>query len=374
MTAPAAGPPLAGVRVLEIAGLGPAPFCGMLLADFGADVVVVERPDGAGLGGLVPAEARLTNRGKRRVAVDLKSPRGREAVLGLAARADVLVEGFRPGVMERLRLGPAEVLARRPGLVYARLTGWGQEGPRAGTAGHDITYLAVAGMLDLLGRAGGPPTPPANLLGDYAAGSLFALAGILAALLVAGRTGQGQVVDAAIVDGLGVLRTPLEGLRRGGAWPGPRGTNLLDTGAPFYDVYQTRDGRWVAVGALEDRFFASLADALGLDPRWHRDRWDPAHWPALREALAAALRTRTLAEWDERFRGSDACVAPVLTPAEAAADPHIRARGPAHGGGDGPPPAPRFGGTPCRPPAPPPAGVVPVEEVAAGWEAGGPGS
>lgn len=360
---------LAGVRVVEFQAIGPAPLCGMLLADHGADVVVIERPRAGPVDALVPPPLRIVNRGKRRTLLDLKTDAGRRLALDLAAKADVLIEGLRPGAMERLGLGPDAVLARRPTLVYARITGWGQTGPRAATAGHDITYLALTGGLDLLGRAGGPPTPPANLLGDYAGGAMFGLAGILAALAAVRAGGKGQVIDAAMIDGVAALLAPLRALRAAGAWPGPRGTNLFDTGAPFYDVYRTSDGGWVAVGALEDEFFAELVEGLGLESRWLDDRHDPSRWPELRAALAQAFGSGTRAEWDERFRDTDACVAPVLSLEEAESEAHNRARqgyqrvaGVAH-----PAPAPRCG-VAGREPSAPPAERVPGDEILAGWE------
>lgn len=361
--------PLAGTRVIEFQGIGPAPLCGMLLADLGADVVVIERPREGPIDALVPPGLRLPGRGKRRVVLDLKEVSGRGRALELAEHAEVLLEGLRPGVMERLGLGPDVVLARRPSLVYARVTGWGQEGPRAHTAGHDITYLALSGALDLLGRAGGAPTPPINLLADYAGGTMFVLSGILAALCQSRSTGLGQVVDAAMIDGVAALLAPLRALRAAGHWQGPRGTNLLDTGAPFYDVFQTRDGKWVAVGALEDPFFAELLDGLGLDRSWLVHRHDPSRWPGLRQVLAEAFATRTRDEWDRRFRETDACVAPVLTLDEVENEPHHQARGGYRRVGDAtqPAPAPRFSRTPCRIPEPPPASPVAVEAILATW-------
>lgn len=366
---PLSGGPLAGTRVIEFQGIGPAPLCGMLLADLGADVVAIERPREGPIDALVPPALRIPARGKRRVVLDLKDVAGRGRALELAECADVLLEGLRPGVMERLGLGPDVVLARRPSLVYARVTGWGQEGPRAPTAGHDISYLALSGALELLGRAGGPPTPPINLLGDYAGGTMFALTGILAALCLSRNTGLGQVVDAAMIDGVAALLAPLRALRAAGHWQGPRGTNLLDTGAPFYDVYRTRDGKWVAVGALEDPFFAELLEGLGLDRKWLADRHDPACWPGLRQALAEAFATRTRDEWDRRFRDTDACVAPVLTLDEVENEPHHQARGGYRrvSGATQPAPAPRFSRTPCRVPQPPPASTVALDAILATW-------
>ncbi|MGZ0146253.1 CaiB/BaiF CoA transferase family protein [Kribbella sp. WER1] len=343
--------PLEGVKVVELAGIGPAPFACMLLAELGADVLRIDRP-GGGLS-MGPPELDLVNRGRRSAALDLKQPAAVDVVRRMVAQADVLVEGFRPGVAERLGLGPEDCRALNPRLVYGRMTGWGQDGPLAQTAGHDIDYLAVSGALHLIGRAGGPPQVPANLLGDFAGGSLYLVIGVLAALHEAQRSGQGQVVDAAIVDGSAHLTTMLLGALAAGAWRQERGTNLLDTGAPFYDVYETADGEYVAVGALEPRFYAELIDKLGLNPP---DRNDPAQWPELRKVLTAKFRERAQAEWTAVFDGSDACVAPVLP--LAADHPHLVARGTFTdvGGVRQAAPAPRFDRTPTsvdRPPARP---------------------
>lgn len=352
--------PLAGVRVVELAGIGPGPFAAMMLADLGADVVRVDRP-GPGLLGLDPARD-VTNRNKRSVLVDLKSAGGPALVLGLAERADILIEGYRPGVAERLGVGPEACLARNPRLVYGRMTGWGQSGPLAERAGHDIGYLATAGALGMIGPAGGPPAIPANLLGDYAGGSLYLVAGVLAALHHARATGAGQVVDAAIVDGVAHLSAMLWGMLGAGAWQDRRGVNLLDGGCPYYAVYQTSDGGWMAVGALEPQFYAVFADLLGLGPQ-APDRGDITRWDELRAMIAARFSTRTRAEWTAVFEGTDACVAPVLSMREAARHPHLAARGtftePSFGGAPAvtqPAPAPRFSATPGtlrRPPARP---------------------
>jgi alpha-methylacyl-CoA racemase len=349
--------PLAGLAVLELGGIGPAPFAGMVLADLGADVLRLDRPGGS----RYPGQPRhdLLNRGKRSVAIDLKQPAGAAAVRQLAARADAVLEGFRPGVAERLGVGPADCRAGNPRLVYCRMTGWGQSGPLAATAGHDLTYLAVAGLLHGLAPPGGPPAAPANLLGDYGGGGMLLVAGVLAALWLAQRTGQGQVVDAAIVDGAALLATQLYGLRAGGMWADEPGTNLLDGGAPFYAVYPTADGRHLAVAALEPRFFAELVTRLGLDPAALPAQYDRAQWPRLRELIGQRLATRDRDEWAAVFAGSDACVAPVLTPAEAAAHPHLAGRRvfTEVDGVTQPAAAPRFSDTPApgprrRPPYP----------------------
>ncbi|WP_051731755.1 CaiB/BaiF CoA transferase family protein [Kitasatospora phosalacinea] len=362
---PSAGP-LAGVRVLELAGIGPGPFAAMLLADLGADVVRVDRPGGQGLG---PDPGRdLTNRNKRSVLLDLKAPEGAAAVRDLAARADLLIEGWRPGVAERLGVGPDDCLARNPALVYGRMTGWGQHGPLAERAGHDVTYLATSGVLGLIGPADGPPAVPANLLGDYAGGSLYLVVGLLAALHHARATGTGQVVDAAIVDGAAHLSTMLWGLLDAGLWQDRRGANLLDGGAPWYGTYETSDGRWMAVGPLEPRFYAEFARLLELDAD-APDQYDLSRWPELRTALAARFATRTQAEWTELFAGHDACVAPVLTLREAAAHPHLAARG-SYTERDGtlqPGTAPRFSATPGALRTPPARPGEHTAEVARDW-------
>jgi alpha-methylacyl-CoA racemase len=365
---PPAGP-LAGVRVLELAGIGPGPFAAMLLADLGADVVRVDRPGGQGLG--IDPALDVTNRNKRSVLVDLKAPEGVGALLELATRADILIEGWRPGTAERLGVGPRPCLERNPRLVYGRMTGWGQDGPLARTAGHDIAYIAVTGALALAGPDGSAPTAPANLLGDYAGGALYLVAGVLAALHHARAHGAGQVVDAAIVDGTAHLTAFLHGMRAAGAWQDRRGANLLDGGAPFYGVYATKDGRHMAVGALEERFYGEFCERLGLGPREAALRADRAAWPRLRERIADLFRTRTREEWTEVFRDGDACVAPVLDLSEAPAHPHLAARGTltAYAGAVQPAPAPRFSATPAtlrRPPAQPGAHTA---EVARDWDA-----
>lgn len=339
--------PLRGVRVVELAGIGPAPHAAMTLADLGADVLRIERPEG--VPGAGPRSTDVLTRGRPSVAMDLKHPRAVATVLDLVERADVLVEGMRPGVTERLGLGPRECLARNGSLVYGRVTGWGQDGPLATTAGHDLDYLAVSGVLHGLGRAGGPPQFPQNLLGDFGGGSTYLVIGVLAALVEARSSGCGQVVDAAIVDGTTHLAAMLSGLVAGGAWRGERGTNLLDSGAPFYDVYETSDGGWMAVAALEEPFYAELLDRLGIKES-APERADPATWPALRSLLAETFRTRTRADWTAVFEGSDACVAPVLTPVEAQAHPHLASRGTSleRDGLVQPAPAPRFSRTPGR--------------------------
>jgi alpha-methylacyl-CoA racemase len=344
--------PLAGLRVVELASIGPGPMCAMLLADLGADVVRVDRLEPSGLG--VPTAPRfdVNARSRRSVALDLKSPAGRDAVLRLVDRADVLIEGFRPGVAERLGLGPDDCAARNPGLVYGRMTGFGQQGPLAPAAGHDLNYIALTGALHAIGPAGGKPVPPLNLVGDYGGGALYLAFGLLAALFERQRSGRGQVVDAAMVDGAASLMSIFHGLQAAGTWGEPRGQNLLDGGAPFYDTYETADGGHLAVGALEPKFFAEFARRLGLDERFVKRQYDRRLWPEMREAIAAVLRTKTRDAWCAELEGSDACVAPVLSMAEAPRHPHAQARG-SYVTLDGvvqPAPAPRFSRTPAAEP------------------------
>jgi alpha-methylacyl-CoA racemase len=348
--------PLAGVRVLELEAIGPAPFCGMLLADMGADVLLVDRPTDPGLGFTLERRHDTLRRGRRSVMLDLKDGGARDAALQLSDAADVLLEGFRPGVMERLGLGPDTLLARNPRLVYGRMTGYGQEGPLAARAGHDIDYIALAGALHAIGRAGEAPVPPLNLVGDYGGGGMLLAFGVACALVEARASGRGQVVDAAMVDGASLLATMLYGMQAAGQWTDARGANALDSGAPWYDTYATRDGRYVAVGAIEPRFYAALLQGLGLDAERLPAQHDRAGWPTLRSRFAAAFGTRTRDEWCAVFDGVDACVAPVLTFGEAAAHPQARARA-AHVTLDGvvqPAPAPRLSRTPGAARRPPP--------------------
>lgn len=319
--------PLAGLRVIELAGAGPAPFCGMLLGDMGADVLRIDRPEAADLGVELPPSHDLRNRNKRSVALDMKAARGRATLLALAEKADILLEGFRPGVAERLGIGPEDCWRVNPRLVYGRATGWGQEGPLAQAAGHDINYIALSGALDRIGPAEGPPVPPLNLLGDYGGGGIYLAFGLVCAVLEARGSGQGQVVDAAMVDGVTSLMTVFHAFQQLGQLDPRRGANLLDGGAPFYGCYETRDGKYVAVGAIEARFYALLLEGLGLDPATLPDRSDRRRWPDLRARLAAAFRQRSRDDWAVRFAQSDACVTPVLTLDEVAAHPHNQARG-----------------------------------------------
>ncbi|WP_308042639.1 CaiB/BaiF CoA-transferase family protein [Micromonospora sp. PLK6-60] len=360
--------PLAGVRVIELAGIGPGPFAAMMLADLGAEVIRVDRAAGADPSGDGP-HPDLLNRGRRSIAVDLKSAAGRDVVRDLVAGADVLLEGFRPGVTERLGLGPADCLAANPRLVYGRMTGWGQHGPSAPHAGHDIDYLALTGALHGIGRAGERPVPPMNLLGDFGGGGMMLALGVVAALYAVRAGAPGQVVDAAIVDGVAVLSTQIHALRRLGMWRDERGVNLLDGGAPFYDTYECADGRYVAVGALEPRFYDELVRLTGFprDGDEALDRTDPDNWPALRAAWARLFRTRTRDEWTDLLAASDACVAPVLDWQEAPEHPHLAARQVFvdHAGVTQPAPAPRFSGTPTALRRPPPHPGQHTDEVLA---------
>ncbi|WP_157265229.1 CaiB/BaiF CoA transferase family protein [Azohydromonas aeria] len=348
---PASTGPLAGFRIVEFAGLGPCPFAGMLLADMGADVIVVERAAAApgAQGGL---ERTATDRGKRSVVLDLKHPDGLQAAWRLLETADALIEGFRPGVMERLGLGPDAVAARRPRLVFGRVTGWGQDGPLAQAAGHDLNYVALSGVLSLAGRAGEAPLTPPTVVGDMAGGGLFLAFGVVCALLEAQRSGRGQVVDAAMVDGAAALSALVRHMRGSPWWPARREHNLLLGSAPFYDSYACADGHCVTLAAIEPPFYAELLRRLGLDDEDPARQHEHARWPALKERIAALLRTRPRAHWCALLEGSDACFAPVLDLDEAAAHPHNAARG-TFATVDGevqPAPAPRLSRTPARVP------------------------
>ncbi|WPB87514.1 CaiB/BaiF CoA transferase family protein [Sediminicoccus rosea] len=343
--------PLHGLKILEIAGIGPGPFCAMLLADLGAEVIRIERAEG-------PAGSRqdVSLRNRRSLALDLKKPEAIQAVLRMAETSDALIEGFRPGVMERLGLGPEAVRARNPRLVYGRMTGWGQEGPMAKLAGHDINYIALTGALHAMGRAGEPPAPPLNLVGDYGGGGMLLAMGLLAALLERERSGQGQVVDAAMVDGAALLMAPIFGMKARGRWGDERAANLLDGAASFYDSYACACGGFVAVGPIEPAFFDEMVAKMGLDPSLFEGRMEPARWPAHKALLAAAFMTKTRDEWAAIFAESDACVAPILSMEEAPQHPHNAARGSFvdHHGAMQPAPAPRFSRTPGGLTAPPP--------------------
>jgi alpha-methylacyl-CoA racemase len=359
--------PLDGLKVIELAGIGPGPYAAMLLADLGADVVRIERPGPPASG--VPPEKDVLRRNRRSIVVDLRDPDGVRTVLSMAARAAVLLEGFRPGVTERLGLGPADCWNVNPRLVYGRMTGWGQSGPLAPTAGHDIGYIALTGALASIGRAGEAPVPPVNLLGDFGGGSTFLVIGVLAAVWEAGRSGRGQVVDAAIVDGASSLTALLHGLMAAGQWVDRRGSNFLDTGVPWYDTYVTADGQWMAVGALEPKFYSEFARLLGLSDDVAALRDDPSEWPRLRAAISHAFAARNRDDWAAVFEGTDACVAPVLSLTEAATHPHLAARGTfiEVGGVTQPAPAPRFSRTIPRQPTPPPPVGADALDVLRDW-------
>ena len=360
--------PLAGTRVVELVGLGPGPFCGMVLADLGAQVLRVDRVEAARAIDRQQPATNPMNRSKRALGLDLKSPDGVEAFLGLVEHADVAFEVFRPGVAERLGVGPDACRARNPRLIYGRLTGWGQSGPLAGAAGHDLDYLAVSGALEPLGRVGQPPTAPINLLADFAGGGMLLALGGAAALYERERSGEGQVIDAAMVDGAALMLTPFYGARASGAW-GERGTNLLDTGAPFYDVYETADGKWLALGAIEPQFYAALLEGLVLTGTELPAQMDTHGWAELRTRFSAVISTRTRDQWVERFAGLDACVAPVLTPVEAPAHPHHEARAAFRTvqGVPQPAPAPRFSRSTLDDPRPAEHPGVATAETLADW-------
>ncbi|HVF75206.1 MAG TPA: CaiB/BaiF CoA-transferase family protein [Acidimicrobiales bacterium] len=360
--------PLTGIRIVELAGIGPGPFAAMLLADLGADVVRVERS------ALVSGEVDrphwdILNRGRRSIGVDLKNPDGVETVLRLVEQADAIIEGFRPGVTERLGLGPDACLARNPRLVYGRMTGWGQDGPYAQAAGHDINYIALAGALHPVGRAGQAPVPPLNFVGDFGGGALYLAFGIAAALVEAGRSGQGQVVDAAMVDGAASLTTMFHAMMGVGLWTEGRGTNLLDTGAPFYDVYECADGEYVSIGSIEPQFYAELRRLAGLDDPAFDAQMDKSGWPQLKERMAEVFRTKTRDEWCALMEHTDVCFAPVLSMTEAVKHPHNVARQTFVdvAGVTQPAPAPRFSRTPGAVQRPPAQPGQHTDEVLADW-------
>ena len=316
--------PLHGVRVIEFAGIGPGPFCAMLLSDMGADVIRIDRPV---TGRQAPANLQFTGRGRRSIALYLKRPAALDAVKRLLGQADALIEGYRPGVMERLGLGPDVVAGVRPSLVYGRMTGWGQTGPLAQAAGHDLNYIALSGALHAIGPAGGKPVPPLNLVGDYGGGGMYLAFGLVCAILEARGSGLGQVVDAAMVDGATALMTPIYQAMANGRWQDRRGSNFLDSGAPWYDTYETKDGRHIAIGAIEPQFYALLLDRLGLSAASLPPQNDPSGWPVLRARFAETFLTRDRDAWVALLEGTDACLAPVLSMQEAASHPHLAARG-----------------------------------------------
>ncbi|OZI37221.1 carnitine dehydratase [Bordetella genomosp. 10] len=362
--------PLRGLKVIELAGIGPGPMAAMLLADMGATVLRIERPEAVDLGVKRPLKYNLLARSRKAIALDLKDPAAVELVLELLDGADALIEGFRPGVTERLGLGPDTCLARNPKLVYGRMTGWGQTGPLASAAGHDINYIALSGALGAIGRKDQPPSVPLALLGDFGGGATFMAMGILAAIIEARAGGEGQVVDAAIVDGAINLATAFYGLHAAGLWRPERGSNILDSGAPFYDVYECKDGRYLSIGPIEKRFYDELVARLGLDPAELGDQDDPADWPKAKAAFARAFKSRTLADWRAELEGTDVCFAPVLSFDEAPQHPHLQTRA-SFVDVDGvvqPSPAPRFSRTPAAAPTPPEAGSpATAAQALAGW-------
>jgi alpha-methylacyl-CoA racemase len=361
--------PLKGYRVIEFGGIGPGPMCAMLLADLGADVLRIDRPDADTLGIQTPARFNLLLRGRERIALDLKRPADRDIALELTAQADALIEGNRPGAMERLGLGPDVCLERNPRLIYGRMTGWGQDGPLATAAGHDLNYIALCGALHAIGRVGAPPTPPLNLVADFGGGALYLAFGIVCALLEARTSGRGQVVDAAMVDGAASLMTIFYGQHAAGMHKEERGTNRLDSGAPFYDVYRCADGAYIAVAPIELKFRAEFYRRIGLDAAEAPQADDQARWPQIKARIAQRIAERPRAEWLRTLEGSDACVAPVLSLAEAPRHPHNVARG-TFVEIDGivqPAPAPRFSRTQAQVPAPPAQAATPVAEALAAW-------
>ncbi|MDP1821407.1 MAG: CaiB/BaiF CoA-transferase family protein [Acidimicrobiales bacterium] len=347
--------PLAGTKIIEIAGIGPGPFCAMMLSDMGADVIRVDRAQNVLGGNPASPPADLLTRGRRSVGVDLKHPDGVETVLTLIESADGLIEGFRPGVMERLGLGPDAALGRNPRLVYGRMTGWGQDGPYSSTAGHDINYIALAGALDAIGNKGGPPVPPLNLVGDFGGGGMFLAFGLVCGILRARETGEGQVVDAAMVDGSAVLMTMFHSLRAMGIWEDERGSNMLDTGAHYYDVYECSDGTYVSIGSIEPQFYAELLRLTGLEGEALPGQHDKTQWPAMKARLREIFGSKTRDEWCALMEGTDVCFAPVLSLAEAPGHPHNVHRGTflELDGVVQPAPAPRFSATPVEVQRPP---------------------
>jgi len=358
--------PLQGLRVVELAGIGPGPHAAMILGDLGADVVRVERPSKSPRPG--PSKDQVL-RNRRSVAANLKDVQDRDTVLRLIAKADVLIEGFRPGVTERLGLGPQDCAKLNERLIYARMTGWGQTGPRSQQSGHDINYISLNGVLHAIGRAGERPVPPLNLVGDFGGGSMFLLVGILSALYERERSGKGQVIDAAMVDGSSVLAAMMYAFRATGLWSDVRGTNMLDTGAPYYDTYECADGRYVAVGSIEPQFYAELLDKLGLDPAELPAQNDVARWPELRARLTETFLAHDRDHWAKVFATSDACVTPVLSFAEIETEPHNTERNTFYteGGFALPFPAPRFSRTAPDTPRPPGVPGADTEAVLRDW-------
>ena len=360
--------PLSGIKIVEFAGLGPAPFCAMLLADLGAEIVRIDRQQA--ITGRIDHDPKtqVLNRGRRSIAVDLKHPDGQAAVLQLIEKADALIEGYRPGVMERLGFSPDSCMRANPKLVYGRMTGWGQDGPLAKAPGHDINYIALTGTLHAIGRKGGPPVPPLNLIGDFGGGTYLAM-GLLAAILESKESGKGQIVDAAMIDAAASMMAYFFGFYADGFWIDERGSNYLDTGSPFYDTYETKDEKWIAIGSVEAKFWEETLRLLGLDPDDFPAQHDREMWPQAKERVATAVRQKTREEWCEIFDGREACVAPVLSLSEVANHPHIAARGTIVGrdGVDQPAPAPRFSRTEPKLGLPPPARGEHSEAILKDW-------
>ncbi len=357
--------PLEGIRVIEIAGIGPGPFCAMMLSDMGADVVRIDRKSAEGQG----SKYNVLNRGRKSIAIDLKKPEGVEAILGLVEKADALLEGFRPGVMERLGLGPNVCFERNPRLVFGRMTGWGQDGPLARAAGHDINYISLTGVLHSIGRPSGDPVPPLNLVGDFGGGGMLLAFGIVCALLEAKSSGKGQVVDAAMTDGSAALMAAIYGLKSMGIWNNNRGNNMLDSGSHFYDAYECADGKFISLGSIEPQFYALLREKAGLDEDLFDDQMERDTWPAKKERLAEVMRSKSWQEWCDLMEGSDVCFAPILDLDEAPAHPHNKARETFVDldGVTQPNAAPRFSRTPGAIQGPPPNAGQHSEEALADW-------
>jgi alpha-methylacyl-CoA racemase len=361
--------PLRGVKIIEIAGIGPGPFCAMMLSDMGAEIIRVDRKEKSWIRGLVESKYEVLNRGRRSIAIDLKKPGSVEAVLKLVEQADALFEGFRPGVMENFGLGPDECLKRNPKLVYGRMTGWGQEGPLANAAGHDINYIALTGALHSIGRQGNKPVPPLNLIGDFGGGGMLLAFGIACALYEAQKSGKGQVVDAAMVDGASALMAMFYGFRAAGLWTDERGYNFLDSGSHFYDTYETSDGKWISVGSIEPQFYALLLKHSGITDPDFQAQWDTPKWPEFKEKLETIFKSKTRDEWCEIMEGTDICFAPVLTIEEAIQHPHNVARE-VYVEIDGvpqPAPAPRFSRTKPEIQSPPPERGGHTEQILTDW-------
>ena len=362
--------PLAGIKVLEIAALGPAPFAAMMLSDMGAEVLRIDRTERVGSDDYgTPPPLDFLARGRRSVALDLKRPEGVALLLELVESTDVILEGFRPGVMERLGVGPDACLARNPRVIFGRMTGWGQQGPLAQVAGHDINYIALAGALEPIGRRGEKPVLPLNLVGDFGGGGMFLAYGIACALIERAHSGKGQVVDAAMIDGAATLMTFFHAAQQAGWWKPERGTNLLDGGAPFYDTYETSDGKYISVGALESKFYAELIEKLGLASEDLPEQMDRSRWEEQKQRLGALIKTKTRDAWCEILEGTDTCFAPVLALEEASEHPHMRARGTfvEVAGALQPGPAPRFSRTPCRVAGPPPHAGQHTDAALSDW-------